>query len=257
MDLGDVKYSLNSFYGILTDNKRYITNLLFVEQCFDIHERLHMEEIFTKATSSVTAQASDIVLRETQTIRLVFRPMIIDNPNDRDASIKGSFLYQRKSIKLQWEDFETIPLSKVKVGEGYKLEVKSAELLDLINQLKPLYELHRDGGVPRGERKFVQSTPQLEQLSALTVGDINDFLNANTAVGTSLISKLLNWAVTLDDPTPIIARLVEINPTSLGKLNAAIGLQSLKNALSTDLPDFFGPLSSRVWPVVMPLPATF
>lgn len=61
---------------------------------------------------------------------------------------------------------------------------------------------------------------------------MSSLLSANTTIGTSLLSKLLNWAVNLEDPTLLINHLVELNPTSLGKLNAAIGLQSLKKALS-------------------------
>ena len=189
------------------------------------------DEITTKSTSRATAQVSDIFLREKATTRLVFRPTIVDNPNDQDASDKGNFLYQRKSINSDWVDFETIPLSSLKSGEGYKLELKSAELLNLIGELKPLYQLHREGGVPRGESKFVRATPQLEQLEKLTAGDVSNFLSANTTIGASLLSKLLNWAVNLDDPSLLIEHLVELNPTSLGKLNAAVGLQSLKQSL--------------------------
>lgn len=191
-----------------------------------------MKEIHTKSTSRVTAQASEIVLRETISTRLIFRPTILDNQKNKEASVKGVFLFQRKAKKSEWVDFETIPLSSVKIGEGYKLELKSAELLLLINELKPLYDLHRDGGVPRGQRKYVQATPQLEQLASLTSSDVSGFLSANTTIGTDLLSKLLNWAVNLEDPTPLIERLVELNPSSLGKLNAAVGLQSLKNALA-------------------------
>lgn len=191
-----------------------------------------MDEITTKSTSRVTAQASDITLRETATTRLIFRPIILDNHKNKDASVKGVFLFQRKSKNTEWLDIETIPFSSLKSGEGYKLELKSAELLQLIDEIMPLYELHREGGVPKGIRKFVKATPQLEQLATLTAQDVSGFLNANTTIGTSLLSKLLNWAVNLEDPTPLIERLVELNPSSLGKLNAAIGLQSLKNALS-------------------------
>ena len=190
-----------------------------------------MKEIHTKSTSRVTAQANDIALRESSASRLIFRPIILDNINNREAAVKGVFLYQKKSRNAQWEDFETIPLTSVKSGEGYKLEIKSAELLNLISELKPLYELHQESGVPRGQKKFVQATPQLEQLAALTANDVSNFLSANTTVGTSLLSKLLNWAINLDDPRPLIERLVELNPSSLGKLNAAVGLQSLKQAL--------------------------
>jgi len=95
-----------------------------------------------------------------------------------------------------------------------------------------LYALHRESGVPSGERRFVRATPQLEQLATLTAGDVSNFLSANITIGTSLLSKLLNWAVNLEDPTQLIEHLVELNPTSLGKLNAAVGLQRLKKALS-------------------------
>jgi hypothetical protein len=191
-----------------------------------------VKEIRTKSTSRVTAEATDIVLRESESIRLIFRPTILDNRNNVDAAVKGVFLYQRKSKKADWEDFETIPLNSVKAGEGYKLELKSAELLLLIQELKPLYALHKQGGVPRGEKKYVQATPQLQQLAELTSHDAQSFLNANTAIGSSLLYKLLNWAVNLEDPSPLIERLVELNPDSLNKLNAAVGMQSLKNAIN-------------------------
>lgn len=191
-----------------------------------------MSEIHTRSTSRVTAQADDIVLRESTISRLIFRPTILDNLNNREAAVKGIFLYQKKSKNLQWEDFNTIPLTSVKSGEGYKLEIKSAELLQLINALKPLYELHQEAGVPLGEKKYFKATPQLEQLAALTSKDVSDFLNANTTIGTGLLSKLLNWAINLEDPLPLIERIVELSPSSLGKLNAAVGLQSLKQALN-------------------------
>ncbi|MEJ1356637.1 MAG: Shedu immune nuclease family protein [Candidatus Sedimenticola sp. (ex Thyasira tokunagai)] len=191
-----------------------------------------MDEIITKSTSRVTAQASNITLRETATTRLIFRPTILENHKNPNACVKGSFLFQRKSKTTQWVDFETIPFSSLKSGEGYKLELKSAELLELINEIMPLYELYHEGGLPRGEKKFVRSTPQLDQLAAITASDVSRYLGANTTIGKTLLSKLLNWAVNLEEPTLLIEHLVELNPTSLGKLNAAVGLQSLKKALS-------------------------
>lgn len=192
-----------------------------------------MDEIHTVSTSRVTAQASDVVLRETTTTRLIFRPIILENLKNRGASVKGNFLFQRKSRNNQWTDFETIPLSSLKAGEGYKLELKSEELLILFREITSLYEIHRHGGVPRGERKYVQATSQLEQLAKLTSGDVASFLRNNVRVGTDLLSKLLNWAVNLDDPMPLIEKLVELNPESLIKLNAAVGLQNLKCVLNT------------------------
>ena len=191
-----------------------------------------MKEIRTKSTSRVTAQATDIVLRESEQIRLIFRPLILDNPNNPEASVKGVFLYQRRSKSKPWEDFKTIPLNSVKTGEGYKLDLKSAELLRLIQEVTPLYDLYKEGGVPRGDKRYIQATPQLEQLAVLSAQDARSFLNANKMIGSNLLLRLLNWAIDLEDPSPPIERLVELNPDSLNKLNAAVGMQRLKNALA-------------------------
>ncbi len=113
-----------------------------------------MEEFETKATSHVTALASDITLRETSTTRLVFRPTIVDNPKNSNASVKGMFVYQRKSTTTAWQDIDSAPFSSLKSGEGYKLELRSAELLVLLDGLHPLYDLYQHGGIPRGKQTF-------------------------------------------------------------------------------------------------------
>lgn len=185
------------------------------------------------STSLVTAEVSDVILRETTTTRLVFRPIILKNPNNPSASVKGNFLFQRKSQTGVWTDFQTIPFSSLKAGEGYKLELKSEELLHLFDEIRSLYQIYRQGGVPRGENKFLRATPQLEQLAKLTAGHVASLLNGRDRTGVELLSKLINWAVNLDDPSPLIRKLVSLNPESLSKLNAAIGLQNLKRVLDT------------------------
>lgn len=191
-----------------------------------------MDEIRIKSTSRVSAECSDICLRETTSSRLIFRPMIVENSNNPEASVKGNFLYQRRMKGQEWQDFETIPLSSVKSGEGYKLELSSAELLNFIDEIKPLYDIHKENGIPRGETRFIKSNPQLDRLALLSASDIHSLLAANRSLGTSLLAKLLNWAVNINDPAPLVDRLVELSTDSLSKLNAAVGLQSLKQALA-------------------------
>ncbi|MDZ7753004.1 MAG: Shedu immune nuclease family protein [Gammaproteobacteria bacterium] len=189
-----------------------------------------MSEINTRSTSRRTAQASDVVLRQTDQVRLVFRPTILDNSSNEDASVKGVFLYQKKQKFGRWEDFETIPLTSVKSGEGFKLELKSKELLKLVGEVDSLYQLKRDEGVPRGQKRYIQVTPQLDQLRAIESLDLR-ILNANMKLGGSLLSKLLAWWISLDDPSTLIEKLLELDPSSLSKLNAALGLGRLKSAL--------------------------
>lgn len=191
-----------------------------------------MSEIRTTSTSRSTAQAGDVVIRQTDTVRLVFRPTIVENQSNPDAAVRGVFLYQRKSRDAQWHDFETIPLTSVKSGEGYKLELRSEELLKLFRELRAFYKLKEEQGVPRGQKQFVQLTPQLEQLRQLERQDVSSVLNANKQLGGSLLSKLTTWAANLYDPSPLIEKLLELEPESVAKLNAALGLNRIRAALA-------------------------
>lgn len=192
-----------------------------------------MEKLTITSTSKVSAECSDIALRETKTTRLIFRPMLVENPKNPGAAVKGVFLFQKKGLNDEWKDFETIPLSGLKKDEGYKLEIKSAELLNLHDELADLYQLYSDAGIPLGETQFVKANPQLAQLAELPQDQIAKFLQANHAVGSTLLSRLLSWATEDDEPSALVDRLLELAPDKLRKLNVAVGLQSLKTALKT------------------------
>ncbi len=46
----------------------------------------------------------------------------MDNLKLKEASVKGTFVFQRKGHLDAWEDSESVSLSKLKKGEGVKLE---------------------------------------------------------------------------------------------------------------------------------------
>jgi hypothetical protein len=191
-----------------------------------------MDRHVIRSTSRASAECSDVVLRETETTRLVFRPFIIENPNDPDAGVKGTFIFQKKSPKDEWQDTATIPLSGLKKGEGYRLELRSSELLKLYEEVTGLYRIHAASGVPIGTTEYVRADSLVGQLTQLPASELRGFLSANAAIGSSLLSKLLAWATDAEDPSVIVQRLVALAPGSLRKLNAAIGLESLKRALA-------------------------
>lgn len=55
-----------------------------------------MKQFETRSTSSKTATVSPVVLRLGERVRLVFLPLLIDNPNDERHCVKGTFVYQKK-----------------------------------------------------------------------------------------------------------------------------------------------------------------
>ena len=158
--------------------------------------------------------------------------MLVTNQKNPKAAVKGSFLFQRKS-GTEWQEFETIPLSSVKGGEGYKLELHSEELLKFLQELRGLYEIHNTGGIPRGSATFVKTSRELAQLAKLSDADVNTFLGANASIGLTLLEKLLHWAINMEEPSPVIEKLLELGPSTLRQLKSAIGIQSLKSAVET------------------------
>jgi hypothetical protein len=73
--------------------------------------------IQVSSTSRRTAEVDPIVLRETSTTRLIFWPVLLDNPGNPAAAMDGKFIFERKSPSGQWSDYTTLPLSKLKAEE--------------------------------------------------------------------------------------------------------------------------------------------
>lgn len=116
------------------------------------------------ATTSVSAdvvETEPIVLRATDQRRLVFLATIVDRPDP----LRGYFVWQRKRAKDEWEDIRTESFTKMKSGEGWVLELHSAEVATFLDGLlarKALFDRH---GIRWGERSFVDkaSLPALVQ----------------------------------------------------------------------------------------------
>jgi hypothetical protein len=191
-----------------------------------------MDKLRIRSTSRSSAECSDVVLRETDITRLVFRPMLVDNPSIPEAAVKGTFTFQRKGPQEQWVDVETIPLSQLKKGDAYKLAIGSSEVLTLYKHLTDLYKIHSESGVPRGDHEFVPVNRQLAEIARIAPGDLGKILAANRAVGSTLLVRLLAWATHADDPAALVEHLIELSPASLRTLNIAVNLQSLKAAIA-------------------------
>lgn len=110
----------------------------------------------TTSTSLASARASDVQLRETSVTRLVFRPEIIDNPNNPKACVKGQFIHQRKANGRDWEDCETFSLTTLKAGQAVNLHLDTDSVLRLMEGLAICQRVYEEeSGVPLGEKTFV------------------------------------------------------------------------------------------------------
>lgn len=162
----------------------------------------------------------------------MFRPELVENPNDAAAAARGTLLFQRKGPKEPWSDIDTIALSQFKKGEGYKLELHAAELLTFFRELASLYKLHAKVGIPFGSTELIRADSVVANLMDVPREHLREYLTANQAIGEGLLSRLLAWAADIPDAAAVVGRLVALGDAALNTLNVAVGLGALKRALS-------------------------
>lgn len=190
-----------------------------------------MKEIQTKSTSTHTAECNPIVLRQTDRVRLAFLPTLVSNPSDPQACVNGQFVYQKKLKNDQWASAADASLSQLKSGEGYKLDLHSAELLKLLRELADLYRLYRQGGIPRGRSTFVKMEAGLARFLTLGETELTSFLESHRDDAATTLLKLLRWFSNSQNADDIASRFSEMAPEQLPSLTAILGLAAVKNAL--------------------------
>lgn len=193
------------------------------------------KKITVESTSKVSAVANDIVLREKERVRLIFRPEIIDNPGDPQCAVKGTFIYQRRRKGDEWEDATGDTFTSLKSGEGYKLELHSRELYDLMEGAKKLYSVYEKNGVPVGVHDYYIMTP--EDAGSL----VKKFLEGDREL--ELVVEALS---NLPDPDQLIAKFQTIPRDNLAQLDAAVNLSRMQ-ALVSEWRDRFGNSDEGYW----------
>ncbi|HHF3126281.1 TPA: Shedu immune nuclease family protein [Vibrio alginolyticus] len=190
-----------------------------------------MEQVSLTSTSWKTAVADPIEIRLKDTVRLVFVPTVVDNQKDKDACVKGHFVYQKKKKQDGWEDVREINLSQLKPAEGVKLELKSAELLLLLRKLADLYRIHRKDGIQRGSNQYIKLSGALEGLSNATDEDLRQFieLSSDNAIGT--FKRIAKWLSSVEHSDKVVESLESLSADNVKQLNVVAGLTVLKKAL--------------------------
>lgn len=183
-----------------------------------------MQRFQVVSTSQHSANVSDYVVRQGDTIRLVFRATIVDNPKEPAASIHGTFVYQKKGKKEGWVDHPIEPLSSLKKGEGYRLDLHAGELWPLLRQIAALYRLHRTGGVPQGKSEFVRLEENLARLLELSEADLNAFLESHSSDAIATMHKVLRWL----SGSTALSDFIAADAPQVDLLNAVLGVASLR-----------------------------
>jgi len=183
-------------------------------------------------TSASTAESDSIVVRQTATTRLVFKPLLVKNPHDAKASVKGTFVFQRKATKDDWEEQNRVSLSKFKAGEWTKLELSSEELLIFLQHMAAFYRANARYGLPRDKIHFLKVNSADVRSGGLSKLDFRRLFDLSQRTGIDAFSQLLEWVTDLGNAEEFLGHLKRLKINTLQRLNALIGLASLKAALN-------------------------
>ncbi len=189
------------------------------------------ETIKIKSTSKNSAIGEDIVLRATKTTRLVFRPELVNNPHNRRASVRGTFIFQKKNITGHWEDYKELDLSKLKKAEWVKIELKAGELYTLLTELNNYYKIFELYGIKIGETEFLITSQNIRQIIQQLMQDKANLNKLLEQGGIKLLSETIQWLSGLGDIKLIIEKLKNLKTDDLTKLNSMISFNCLNNIL--------------------------
>jgi Domain of unknown function (DUF4263) len=189
-----------------------------------------MDPILIDPTSKDSAVCEPVVLRLTDTRRLVFKPELVNSVHDKRQAVKGRFIYQRKKKADEWEDVDSISLSHLKSGEGYQLAIDTEEVFKLVEALNTLYTLHGASGIPK---KATVAFPADQTVAdSLTADKLDALGQALQKVGPDDLKRIIGWIVKTENTAKAIQHLERLDVHSLQKLTTIIGISSLKNALA-------------------------
>lgn len=185
-----------------------------------------------QTTSINSGTGEDIILRQTTSTKLVFRPEIVNNIHNSSAAVKGCFIFQKKKGKDQWEDHKELELNKFKAEEWIKLAISSEEMLALFTEIKKYYTIHDEYGVKFGSYTFFKANTDLEKVIELFEGNNELFTQLLSDNKGELLEQTLEWVVNTNNSEKIVDKFLKLGEKDLDQLNSLVGIANLKKVLA-------------------------
>jgi hypothetical protein len=175
-----------------------------------------------------SATVEPIVLREGETMRLVFKPTLVHNHQNDTQPVLGEFVYQKKRQNDEWEDDVQKAINQMSAGCGIKLALKTGEIDAVLRHVQSLYSFYREHQLPNRRQAYQPA----DSVTPLT-GTTHDLLaNVAAQAGEGGLSAVLKWAMTANDASETVKQLTRLDASSLQQINSLSGISALKQMLS-------------------------
>ena len=194
------------------------------ESCIDVVSR-----------SAMTADATPVVLSSTERFRFRFMPMLVDNQNNPEQSVRGKLLLERKSKNEKYFPTDSVaPCEKVtrgsaKNGDWVEIELHSEETYNLFMGLKKLYDLSGCmNGIPFGSARFAQIDSSFSSFLEVIQNDPSAARMIGEPQNFELIKILLQLITQTSSHESLKISLSSLANENLQALTTSASLEGLK-----------------------------
>lgn len=204
----------------------------------EVHD-MTTDTVEVVSTSSVTADASPIVLNQTDMLRFKFLPTLVDNAREPHKSLSGKLLYEKKRKN---DDFfpsdstgasDKVSRGSVKVGDWMEFQLDTSETYELYQGLKRLYELYDNmGEIPYGSATYTRVDSSFRQFLSIIQTDPSAARMIGNAENYDLVKTLLRLITQTNSLDSLKRSLSELQDENLQHLTTSLNIEKLQRISS-------------------------
>lgn len=191
-------------------------------------ELIDTGEIQITSTSLSTANATPILLKSTDRLRLQFVPTLVENPNSPEKCVSGKLVYEQKRKNDVDYPTDMVTRGSIKSGEYMEIALRTSETYDLFKGLQQYYALFEEmGQIPLGESSFTRIDRNIKTVIEAIKTDPTLMRNIANQDILSLVQQLLRVVITSDSKDDLLEVLSSLEAEGIDKLTNVVSIDKL------------------------------
>ena len=205
------------------------------------------------STSSSTANASPVVLHQTDMLRFKFLPNLVKNEKEPHKSVCGKLLYEKK--RKNEDSFPTdnndasskVSRGSVKTGDWMEFQLDTSETYELYHGLSQLYALYDNiGDIPYGTATYTRIDNAFRQFLSIIQNDPSAARMIGNEENFDLVKTLLMLITQTESLESLKNSLMELQNENLQHLTTTLNIEKLQR-VATLMDDNLDNDSEEFW----------
>ena len=205
------------------------------------------------STSSSTANASPVVLHQTDMLRFKFLPNLVKNEKEPHKSVCGKLLYEKK--RKNEDSFPTdnndasskVSRGSVKTGDWMEFQLDTSETYELYHGLSQLYALYDNiGDIPYGTATYTRIDNAFRQFLSIIQNDPSAARMIGNEENFDLVKTLLMLITQTESLESLKNSLMELQNENLQHLTTTLNIEKFQR-VATLMDDNLDNDSEEFW----------